>query len=71
LHLFFVHIVLSVPKHFDRRMPCSSRNQRGRVKLKALLVEYCNVEEGRGGIVNFSPEPQCLHMAQMYSAEVA
>ncbi|EKO3850553.1 RNA polymerase sigma factor SigZ [Vibrio harveyi] len=48
-----------------------SRIQRGRVKLKALLVEYCNVEAGRGGIVDFSPEPQCLHMAQMYSAEVA
>ena len=52
-------------------MPCSSRNQRGRVKLKVLLVEYCNVEAGRGGIVDFSPEPQCLHIAQMHSAEVA
>ena len=48
-----------------------SQIQRGRVKLKALLVEYCNVEAGRGGIVDSSPESRCLHMAQMYSAEVA
>ncbi|MFA0439918.1 RNA polymerase subunit sigma [Vibrio sp. 10N.286.49.C2] len=39
-----------------------SRIQRGRVKLKDILIDYCNMEFGREGIIDFHPEPECKHL---------
>ncbi|WP_261816944.1 RNA polymerase sigma factor SigZ [Vibrio gallicus] len=37
-----------------------SRIQRGRVKLKGIVTDCCNVEAGAGGIVDYYPNPQCM-----------
>lgn len=36
-----------------------SRVQRGRQQFKELLVNYCNIEAGKGGIIDFYPAPEC------------
>ncbi|MGI9950077.1 RNA polymerase sigma factor SigZ [Vibrio hyugaensis] len=48
-----------------------SRIQRGRVKLKEILMDCCNIEVGREGIVDFSPKPECTQLARMNGVEVA
>ena len=37
-----------------------SRIQRGRVKLKDILTDCCNIEAGGEGIVDFDPDPKCV-----------
>lgn len=36
-----------------------SRIQRGRAKLKDILMDCCNIEAGGEGIVDFHPKPKC------------
>ena len=42
-----------------------SRVQRGRVKLKELLVSHCEIEVGREGIIDFKPKSQCQHLVAL------
>ncbi|PSV31922.1 RNA polymerase sigma factor SigZ [Photobacterium sp. GB-72] len=41
-----------------------SRIQRGRVKLKEILMDCCNIEEGGEGIVDFDPDPKCVEFCK-------
>lgn len=41
-----------------------SRIQRGRVKLKEILMNCCNVEMGREGIIDFYPKAECAEFAK-------
>lgn len=41
-----------------------SRVQRGRQLFKELLMESCNIELGREGIIDFYPKPECQHLAK-------
>ncbi|MGF1728742.1 RNA polymerase sigma factor SigZ [Photobacterium kasasachensis] len=46
-----------------------SRVQRGRQQFKELLINYCNIESGREGIIDFYPEPECKHLANMATCQ--
>lgn len=41
-----------------------SRIQRGRVKLKELLTDCCNIETGREGIIDFHPKAECADFSK-------
>ena len=41
-----------------------SRIQRGRVKLKDILTDCCNIETGREGIIDFHPKHKCTGFAK-------
>ena len=45
-----------------------SRIQRGRVKLKKILTDCCNVEAGREGIIDFYPKDKCVDFAKKNGA---
>lgn len=45
-----------------------SRIQRGRTKLKEILLNCCNMEVGREGILDFYPSPECEHMVNERTA---
>ncbi len=40
-----------------------SRVQRGRVKFKALLMQYCDIEVGQHGVIDYKPKAQCQHLS--------
>ncbi|MEM5527867.1 RNA polymerase sigma factor SigZ [Gammaproteobacteria bacterium AS21] len=46
-----------------------SRVQRGKVKLKDILTDCCNIEAGAEGIVDFHPKPACADFAKKNSGE--
>ncbi len=46
-----------------------SRIQRGRIKLKVILMDCCNVEAGAEGIVDFHPKPKCADFAKSINDE--
>ena len=48
-----------------------SRVQRGRVHFKELLVNYCNIESGREGIIDFHPKAECKHLVSGQDLPVA
>lgn len=39
-----------------------SRVQRGRQHFKELLINYCNIESGREGIIDYYPKTECKHL---------
>lgn len=46
-----------------------SRVQRGRVKLKGILLDCCNIEAGGEGIVDYHPKPKCADFAKNNSGK--
>ncbi|OBT07882.1 RNA polymerase subunit sigma [Vibrio sp. UCD-FRSSP16_10] len=46
-----------------------SRVQRGRLKLKEILMDCCTIEVGGGGIVDYHPRSKCADFAKKNSGE--